>query len=161
MIVGVLAHWMPLPGFAVSRAAQLMHPPDSVSCWHAAYSVAQLLIMQGSQPISLFGSPLAHVIMQAPGTGVPPELLPLLEPLPDPLSEPASVPLLEPELPPLLEPELDPELLPLLDPLLDPELLPLPDPEPSPEPPLDEELQPASAITSPTASVLASPHSVA
>jgi hypothetical protein len=63
----------------LSSCEQLMHPPDSVSAWQAAYSVPQAAIMQGSQPISLFGSPLVHVIMHDPG--LDPEELPLPLPL--------------------------------------------------------------------------------
>ena len=162
---------MPLPPVPASSCWQLMQPPDSVSFWHAAYCVAQLFIMQGSQPVSLFGSPFVHVTMQTPGIAPPeldplsepesppllePELLPLLEPLLDPLLDPDPLPLLEPELPPLLDPLPDPELLPLLDPLSDPEPLLLPEPPPDPE----LLLHPASATTSPTARAPASPHIV-
>src|SRR5579883_2620810 len=87
--------------------------PMSMSASHAAYSDAQLLIMHGSQPISLLGSPFIHVIEHDPGIGCPPppsppaSPAPLLLPLEPPeLSPLEPLPLELPELPPLELPEL-------------------------------------------------------
>jgi hypothetical protein len=92
------------------------------------YVVAQHVwthfVLEDVLPVSAFQHLFWLAVVQV--VGVPPEELPLLEPL--------ELPLLEPELLPLELPLLEPELLPLEPPLLEPPLL---EPEPLPElPPL-------------------------